>query len=202
MFGHPTFGFPHLGGGGTVVAGVNTFRTTAPGFTPTLATAGDVVLAGGGTVPVDGIQTGVKQLINTDTTNFPTGDTRAWVESVQAFFHLKISARAVDNITVVTPLGGPAGRQWVREQVPIMLTPIRNAWAVDTGAGNDENEGWLMGFVYDHSRDASSLLILDAQDIEGEAVARINLPRRVPQGFHGNWLAEDRLGGAREQSQD
>jgi carotenoid cleavage dioxygenase-like enzyme len=56
--------------------------------------------------------------------------------------------------------------------------------------GGSEDEGWLMGFAYDRSRDASELLILNAQDIEGEFVARIRLPRRVPQGFHGNWLPE------------
>lgn len=51
-----------------------------------------------------------------------------------------------------------------------------------------EDDGWLMGFVYDRARDASDLVILDAQKIESRPIARIGLPARVPQGFHGNWM--------------
>jgi carotenoid cleavage dioxygenase len=51
-----------------------------------------------------------------------------------------------------------------------------------------EDDGWLIGFVYDRARNASDLMILDAQRIESKPVARIGLPARVPQGFHGNWM--------------
>jgi carotenoid cleavage dioxygenase len=61
---------------------------------------------------------------------------------------------------------------------------------ISAGADKTEDDGWLMGFVYDHGRDASDLVILNAGDIDGEPAARIKLPRRVPQGFHGNWLPE------------
>ncbi|MGA7326129.1 MAG: carotenoid oxygenase family protein [Rhodomicrobium sp.] len=61
---------------------------------------------------------------------------------------------------------------------------------VSAGDGAAEDEGWLLGFVYDWGRNASDLMILDAQDIAGKAVARVALPRRVPQGFHGNWLPD------------
>ncbi|HAO42047.1 MAG TPA: 9-cis-epoxycarotenoid dioxygenase [Afipia sp.] len=54
--------------------------------------------------------------------------------------------------------------------------------------GTGEDDGWLMGFVYDRARDVSDLVILDAQKIESKPVARIGLPARVPQGFHGNWM--------------
>jgi carotenoid cleavage dioxygenase-like enzyme len=58
----------------------------------------------------------------------------------------------------------------------------------ESGAGEDD--GWLMGFVYDRARDASDLLLLDAQNIASKPQARIKLPKRVPQGFHGNWMAD------------
>ena len=54
--------------------------------------------------------------------------------------------------------------------------------------GTGEDDGWLIGFVYDRVRNASDLLILDAQKMESKPVARIQLPARVPQGFHGNWM--------------
>lgn len=50
-----------------------------------------------------------------------------------------------------------------------------------------EDDGWLLGFVFDGARGASDFHILDAATLE--SAARIRLPRRVPQGFHGSWVA-------------
>jgi len=61
----------------------------------------------------------------------------------------------------------------------------------DDTAGEDE--GWLVGFVYDMARDASDLVILDAHDFGGTPVASVHLPTRVPQGFHGNWVPDRAL---------
>lgn len=52
-----------------------------------------------------------------------------------------------------------------------------------------ETNGWYLAYVYDASRNGSDLVILDAGDFGGEPVASIELPRRVPYGFHGNWIA-------------
>jgi carotenoid cleavage oxygenase len=49
-----------------------------------------------------------------------------------------------------------------------------------------EDDGVLMGYVYDRADDRSELAILDAQTLQD--VAAIKLPHRVPAGFHGNWL--------------
>ncbi len=54
----------------------------------------------------------------------------------------------------------------------------------------DEEDGWIMAYVYDEQKDASDVVILNAQDFDGEPVATIELPRRVPYGFHGNWVAD------------
>lgn len=55
-------------------------------------------------------------------------------------------------------------------------------------AGPDaaEDEGVLMGFVYDAATDRSELAILDAETLD--SIASIQLPHRVPAGFHGNWI--------------
>ncbi|MGB8404602.1 MAG: carotenoid oxygenase family protein [Mycobacterium sp.] len=49
-----------------------------------------------------------------------------------------------------------------------------------------EDDGVLMGYVYDQATDRSELAIVDAQTLQD--VASIKLPHRVPAGFHGNWL--------------
>jgi carotenoid cleavage dioxygenase len=57
-------------------------------------------------------------------------------------------------------------------------------------AGVGEDEGYLLTFVFDPARNASDLVIIDAQEFEKGPVARVHLPRRVPYGFHGSWIAD------------
>ena len=45
--------------------------------------------------------------------------------------------------------------------------------------------------IYDAARNGTDLVILDPTDITGDEVARIELPQRVPNGFHGNWIPDD-----------
>lgn len=56
--------------------------------------------------------------------------------------------------------------------------------------GSAEDDGWLLNFSTDLTTDQSEFVILDARDIEAGPVARIDLPRRVPFGFHGNWMPD------------
>jgi carotenoid cleavage dioxygenase len=51
-----------------------------------------------------------------------------------------------------------------------------------------EDDGYVMSYVYDATTDKSDIVILDAQDFGGDALATIHLPARVPYGFHGNWV--------------
>ncbi len=57
------------------------------------------------------------------------------------------------------------------------------------GAGEDEEDGWVMSWVYDLEKDSTSVVILNAGDIEGNPQAIIELPVRAPLGFHGNWIS-------------
>jgi carotenoid cleavage dioxygenase-like enzyme len=56
-----------------------------------------------------------------------------------------------------------------------------------------EDEGWLITFVYDSQEDASELVVVNAQDVNAEPVARVLIPQRVPYGFHGAWVSEEQL---------
>jgi carotenoid cleavage dioxygenase-like enzyme len=61
--------------------------------------------------------------------------------------------------------------------------------AVFVPADRDEDAGWLFSFVYDAASDRSDFVVLDASDVAAEPVAVVPLPVRVPQGFHGTWIA-------------
>nr|WP_042184103.1 carotenoid oxygenase family protein [Kibdelosporangium sp. MJ126-NF4]CEL16074.1 Lignostilbene-alpha,beta-dioxygenase and related enzymes [Kibdelosporangium sp. MJ126-NF4]CTQ94000.1 Lignostilbene-alpha,beta-dioxygenase and related enzymes [Kibdelosporangium sp. MJ126-NF4] len=51
-----------------------------------------------------------------------------------------------------------------------------------------EDDGWLMSIVTELDGSGSELLVLDARTLE--FAASVRLPRRVPTGFHGNWLPD------------
>ena len=53
-----------------------------------------------------------------------------------------------------------------------------------------EDHGWIMNVWYDPKRNASQMVIFDAQNFDGEPLARVVLDHRVPLGFHGNWIED------------
>jgi carotenoid cleavage dioxygenase len=57
-------------------------------------------------------------------------------------------------------------------------------------ADADENDGWLMTLVHSPESGTSALHVLNADDLDGEAQAVVELPQRVPAGFHGNWVPD------------
>ncbi len=54
--------------------------------------------------------------------------------------------------------------------------------------GTAEDDGWLLSLVHDEGRTQTDLVILDARDMK--ETARVHMPRRVPYGFHANWLPD------------
>ena len=55
-------------------------------------------------------------------------------------------------------------------------------------SGSAENDGWIVSMVSDADGAHTDLVILDGHDLS--ETARVHMPRRVPFGFHGNWLPE------------
>jgi carotenoid cleavage dioxygenase len=67
--------------------------------------------------------------------------------------------------------------------------PGEQAFVPARGA-RGEDEGWLMSIVTHQTADAAQFLVLDATRVEAPPVAVVELPRRVPSGFHGAWIAD------------
>ncbi|HLJ94817.1 MAG TPA: carotenoid oxygenase family protein [Gemmataceae bacterium] len=61
---------------------------------------------------------------------------------------------------------------------------------VPKSADAAENDGWVLALRYDRALDRSDLVILDANEFGGDPVAVVQLPRRVPVGLHGSWVAD------------
>ncbi len=58
---------------------------------------------------------------------------------------------------------------------------------VPADGGKNEDDGYLMTFVYDASSHTSEFVVMDAASMSDTPVATVGLPR-VPYGFHGSWI--------------
>jgi len=56
-----------------------------------------------------------------------------------------------------------------------------------------EDDGYVITLVTDSKTWKSDCLVFDAKDIEQGPVARVNLPHRVPFGFHATWVSGEEL---------
>ncbi|HEY2445359.1 MAG TPA: carotenoid oxygenase family protein [Rhizomicrobium sp.] len=54
--------------------------------------------------------------------------------------------------------------------------------------GEGEGDGWLLSVVYQGGEDRSDVAVFDATDVARGPVGIAHLSRRVPFGFHGNWV--------------
>ena len=59
---------------------------------------------------------------------------------------------------------------------------------VPRSENSHEGDGFLLSYVYREALNRSDLVILDAQQVDAEPLAIIQLPHRVPFGFHGCWV--------------
>jgi carotenoid cleavage dioxygenase-like enzyme len=91
-------------------------------------------------------------------------------------------------------MGGVAKHDFERGTVESI--DFGNPWsqneAVFVPASDDaaEDDGWLLCLTYDADANTSDLTITHAQDLAGGPVATVHLDRRVPFGFHGNWVPD------------
>lgn len=55
-------------------------------------------------------------------------------------------------------------------------------------AGTAEDDGWILNAAHDSGRNQSEVLVLDARDVARGPIARVQIPQRMPTGFHANWF--------------
>ena len=57
--------------------------------------------------------------------------------------------------------------------------------------GPEDGDGWLLAVVWRAANASSELQVFEARDIESGPVAVVELPQRVPFGYHGNWISQE-----------
>ena len=60
-----------------------------------------------------------------------------------------------------------------------------------------EDHGYVVSFVWNARDKRSELQIFDARDFGRGPIARVLMPRRVPNGFHATWVTAERLARGR-----
>ena len=96
-------------------------------------------------------------------------------------------------------LMGPAARfganSWQR--IDLKTGEVRSAWAGEASSLQEccfvprredapEGDGWLVGVASNHARQASDLMVVDAEGMETVAIVR--LPFRLRSGTYGFWV--------------
>ena len=59
---------------------------------------------------------------------------------------------------------------------------------VPRSADAPEGDGWITAVIYRAGEDRSDFAVFEAQDVARGPIAVAQMPRRVPFGFHGNWV--------------
>ncbi|THF97140.1 hypothetical protein TEA_013386 [Camellia sinensis var. sinensis] len=59
---------------------------------------------------------------------------------------------------------------------------------VSKPGGSEEDDGWIVAYVHDEDTDTSHVIVVDAKNFQGEPIAKIPLPQRVPYGHHGAYF--------------
>ncbi len=52
-----------------------------------------------------------------------------------------------------------------------------------------EGDGWVTAVIYRAAEDRSDFAVFDAQDVAKGPIGIAEMPRRMPFGFHGNWVS-------------
>jgi carotenoid cleavage dioxygenase-like enzyme len=76
------------------------------------------------------------------------------------------------------------------EAVSLNGSTVQEFVVVPRHADSTESDAWLIGLATDHEAGRTDLAVIAADDPTAGPVALVHLPVRVPDGFHGNWLAD------------
>jgi carotenoid cleavage dioxygenase len=57
----------------------------------------------------------------------------------------------------------------------------------------EEDAGWLLTYIHDQREARSEVVVVDTRDFRAAPIARIQIPTRVPYGFHGTWVPSIRF---------
>jgi carotenoid cleavage dioxygenase-like enzyme len=135
----------------------------------------------------------VEQVIDDDNSEFPSINQGLVGRRSRYAYNMHISPESellFDGLMKYDVHSGAAETHWFGEGRWGSEAPF----APRVGA-RDEDDGYLVSYVYDEREGLSEVEVLDAADVTAGPICRIKLPVRVPIGFHATWVPGERLPG-------
>jgi carotenoid cleavage dioxygenase-like enzyme len=68
-------------------------------------------------------------------------------------------------------------------------------WFAAADRSQSEDHGYVIAFQFNDLTQRETLDIFDARDLSRGPVAQVAIPRHIPTGFHGCWIAAGRIAG-------
>ena len=73
------------------------------------------------------------------------------------------------------------------------LAPGEPVFIPASESGGGEDDGYLATYVYDKNTQTSAFCLFDATKVAAGPIAKVQLPVRVPVGFHGVWVPDSAM---------
>jgi carotenoid cleavage dioxygenase len=134
-----------------------------------------------------------EQVLDDDNMEFPSIRLDRQGRSTRYAYNMHISPEATllfDGLTKYDTVAQQAETYWFGEgcwgsEAPFAPRPGSSA----------EDDGYLISYVCDERTQSSEVHIVDASAISEGPVCRLDIPFRVPLGFHATWIDGSRLPG-------
>jgi carotenoid cleavage dioxygenase len=124
-----------------------------------------------------------RTLVDERIQEFPKLDDRRTGLPYRYGYTVELMSAAGGHSLIVHDTCGGETQSWSTEP----KKSLSEAIFVPESATAGENEGWLLAI--DSDREHSDLVVFDATAVAAGPVGRVRLPQRIPDGFHGDWIA-------------
>lgn len=125
-----------------------------------------------------------RELIDDRVQEFPRLDDRYWGRRHRFGLTVELLSRNGSAAVLAHDLATGNVDRWEAEPGHSLSEAVFTPGGPDAGEG----EGWVL--VVDSTPHESSVVVLDATAVDHGPVARIRLPQRIPDGFHGDWIPD------------
>lgn len=123
-----------------------------------------------------------REMLDDRVQEFPRLDDRFWGRPNRFGLTVELMSRGGRAAVIAHDLAAGTTQTWESEPGHSISEAVFTPHGPEAGEG----EGWVI--AVDSTPRESEVVILDATALSDGPIARVRLPQRIPDGFHGDWL--------------